>query len=65
MGKGDKKTKKGKIFKGSYGVVRPRKSATSTITTAKESIPKKETKAKKETKDKKKTTTKKKKTAKK
>ena len=27
MGKGDKKTKKGKIVKGSYGVSRPHKSA--------------------------------------
>jgi 30S ribosomal protein S31 len=27
MGKGDKKTKKGKIVKGSYGVSRPRKSS--------------------------------------
>lgn len=25
MGKGDKKTRKGKIFQGSYGVSRPRK----------------------------------------
>ena len=25
MGKGDKKTKKGKIVKGSYGVTRPKK----------------------------------------
>jgi len=25
MGKGDKKTKKGKIFKGSFGKTRPRK----------------------------------------
>lgn len=25
MGKGDKKSKKGKIFKGSYGVTRPHK----------------------------------------
>lgn len=25
MGKGDKKTKKGKIMKGSFGVVRPKK----------------------------------------
>ena len=25
MGRGDKKTKKGKIFKGSFGVVRPKK----------------------------------------
>lgn len=24
MGKGDKKTKRGKIFRGSYGVLRPR-----------------------------------------
>lgn len=28
MGKGDKKTKRGKIIKGSYGVSRPRKKAT-------------------------------------
>ena len=28
MGKGDKKSKKGKIFMGSYGVVRPRKAST-------------------------------------
>jgi len=27
MGKGDKKTKKGKIAKGSFGVSRPRKSS--------------------------------------
>ena len=25
MGKGDKKTKRGKLFQGSYGVTRPRK----------------------------------------
>ncbi len=25
MGKGDRKTKKGKIVKGSYGVIRPKK----------------------------------------
>jgi ribosomal small subunit protein bTHX len=25
MGKGDKKTRRGKIIKGSYGVIRPRK----------------------------------------
>ena len=25
MGRGDKKTKKGKIFKGSFGVARPKK----------------------------------------
>lgn len=28
MGKGDKKTRKGKIFLGSYGKVRPRKTNT-------------------------------------
>ena len=28
MGRGDKKTKKGKIFKGSFGKSRPSKSAT-------------------------------------
>ena len=28
MGKGDKKTKRGKIIKGSYGVRRPKKKAT-------------------------------------
>lgn len=27
MGKGDKKTKKGKIFKGSHGKTRPKKKA--------------------------------------
>ena len=47
MGKGDKKTKKGKIFKGSYGVVRPRKSTISTIATKKETKPKKKITAKK------------------
>ena len=30
MGRGDKKTKKGKIFKGSFGVVRPKKNISST-----------------------------------
>ncbi len=28
MGKGDKKTRRGKIFKGTYGVSRPRKKNT-------------------------------------
>lgn len=28
MGKGDRKTKKGKIWRGSYGVLRPSKKAT-------------------------------------
>lgn len=31
MGKGDKKTKKGKIIKGSYGVVRPKKKKTQEV----------------------------------
>jgi 30S ribosomal protein S31 len=37
MGRGDKKTKKGKIFKGSFGKSRPSK-------TVKKAAPKKETK---------------------
>lgn len=32
MGKGDKKTKKGKIVKGSYGVSRPRKGNKEAVT---------------------------------
>lgn len=32
MGKGDKKTRRGKISMGSYGVLRPRKEATSAVT---------------------------------
>lgn len=37
MGRGDKKTKKGKIFKGSYGKVRPHKAqkAVTATTTSK------------------------------
>ena len=31
MGRGDRKSRKGKIFKGSYGVVRPRKTAVEII----------------------------------
>lgn len=38
MGKGDKKSKKGKIFRGSYGVVRPRKTDAATITPVKKKI---------------------------
>ena len=38
MGKGDKKSRKGKIAMGSYGVTRPRKKAT---TAAKSDAPKK------------------------
>ena len=54
MGKGDRKTKKGKIRIGSYGKLRPRKKATNTF------VPKKVEKVKKqeETKKKAKTTTK-------
>lgn len=32
MGRGDKKTKKGKIFKGSFGKVRPARPATKKVT---------------------------------
>lgn len=32
MGRGDKKTKKGKIFKGSFGKVRPAKAAKTSST---------------------------------
>ena len=50
MGRGDKKSKKGKRFKGSYGVVRPRKSnAAITIPTKKEVTNKKVTTTKKKT----------------
>ena len=31
MGRGDKKTKRGKIFKGSFGVVRPKKTNSNII----------------------------------
>ncbi|MBW2409780.1 MAG: 30S ribosomal protein THX [Deltaproteobacteria bacterium] len=31
MGKGDKKTKRGKIWRGTYGVKRPRKKKTKTV----------------------------------
>lgn len=40
MGKGDKKSRKGKIAMGSYGVTRPRKKATKAVT-AKSDAPKK------------------------
>ena len=55
MGRGDKKTKKGKIFKGSYGVVRARKNSSPISVTVK-----KKTKTTKKKAVKKKTTTKKK-----
>ena len=48
MGRGDKKSRKGKIFKGSYGVVRPRKtSAAIIIPTKKKEAAKKESVTKK------------------
>ena len=50
MGRGDKKSKKGKRFRGSYGVVRPRKTDAAIIIPAKEkTVPKKATTAKKKT----------------
>lgn len=47
MGKGDKKTKRGKINIGSYGVTRPRKKKKS-VATPVEKVEKKEKPAKKE-----------------
>jgi 30S ribosomal protein S31 len=47
MGKGDKKSRRGKIWRGSYGVRRPRKAtAKATIPVAKPSEKKKSGKAK-------------------
>ena len=45
MGKGDKKSKKGKIFMGSYGVTRPRKASKSTSASPKKIAKKSESKA--------------------
>ena len=42
MGKGDKKTKKGKIFQGSYGVTRKRKPSVSKSASLKKAAEKKE-----------------------
>ena len=48
MGKGDKKSKKGKIFKGSYGIARPRKTNIAIIIpNKKKSAPKNKTAVKK------------------
>ncbi len=58
MGRGDRKTKKGKIRLGSFGKVRPRKKATETFV-AKESKPKKVENLVEEATEKKKTTAKK------
>ena len=38
MGKGDKKTKKGKITAGSYGVTRPKKSAKTVVVKSKPKV---------------------------
>ena len=63
MGRGDRKSRKGKIFRGSYGVVRPRKTAVEIIIPVKKKIVvKKEVKGKTAV-VKKKTTAKKKATA--
>ena len=59
MGKGDRKSRKGKIFKGSYGVVRPKKS------TIKAFVPTKKKEVKKEVVEEKPATVKKKVVAKK
>lgn len=42
MGKGDKKTRRGKINRGSYGVLRPRQKATTTVVSVKKPKPKAE-----------------------
>jgi len=38
MGRGDRKSRKGKIFRGSYGVVRPKKSAVEAIIPKKKKV---------------------------
>ena len=65
MGRGDRKSRKGKIFRGSYGVVRPRKTAVEIIIPVKKKIAVKEEVKEKTAVVKKKTTAKKKATAKK
>lgn len=52
MGKGDRKTKKGKIAKGSYGVTRPKK-GNKNSTSPKKATPKSKPKAKPKAKAKK------------
>ena len=47
MGRGDKKSKKGKRFMGSYGVVRPRKNDKPIVIPAKKTTKKKTTTKKK------------------
>lgn len=46
MGKGDKKTKRGKISMGTFGVRRPRKKSKPIIAVTKKKAPKKTSKAK-------------------
>jgi len=65
MGRGDRKTRKGKIFRGSYGVVRPRKTVVKILIPVKKKIAVKEEVKEKTAVVKKKTTAKKKATAKK
>ena len=65
MGKGDRKSRKGKIFRGSYGVVRPRKTTVKVIIPVKKKIVAKEEVKEKTAAVKKKTVAKKKTTAKK
>ena len=65
MGRGDKKSRKGKIFRGSYGVVRPRKKAAEIIIPVKKKIVVKKEVEEKTAVVKKKTAAKKKATAKK
>ena len=44
MGRGDKKTKKGKIFSGSFGKTRPAKPAKKVVVAKKKEAPKKKAK---------------------
>ena len=62
MGKGDKKTRRGKVTAGSYGKTRPRKSGTSKVVAPKAEKPKKAAKPKEEVAEEKPKTTRKKKT---
>ena len=56
MGRGDRKSRKGKIFRGSYGVSRPRKTNIEVIIAPKKKEVKKEAAAKKKLPAKKKVT---------
>ncbi len=47
MGKGDKKSRKGKIWRKSYGNTRPRKALVKKVVAAKKAAPKKKVAAKK------------------